>query len=250
MFTNPQKQLEKVIELNKSLKWGFTQKQIEAVSNIPEQSTSNLTTVVLVPYFSSLGKTVDTLWTAIEKQATSSWKKSDITANNIRLYKGTFPKKHLKWVTLDVGTHRNTSPNKMKQTDNILGGVEVLACTLLHPEWVKAMDGTDVPYVDLPAIEFKPGFGEWSHSLDVDGRSDGSVDFGTHFAGYGYPFYAGPVVVSGSALGTQLLGASEPLDLGSDLTSVTKDLKVLLDKEYKQGWNDAVKQIKESVEEK
>lgn len=248
MFETPQNQLKKIKKLNKEYAWGFTSAHFKAVENVPKQVESDLQTVVLVPYFDTLGKTVDSLWQAIEDQAPKSFRSSGIKAANIRLHKGTFPKKQLKWVVLDVGTHRNISPKKIRETNDNVAGVEVLACALLHPDWTKAMDGNKVPYADIPGIEVNlPEFAPWSSSPYVFGDSGGFVDFDTSFADYGSPGYVEPVVVPGS-LGTGKLGA-RPLYLGTPLEKVSEELKVMLDKEYKRGWNEAREIIIKSTEE-
>lgn len=124
----------------------------------------------------------------------------EFTDDNVKLVDGAadFEPNRLWWEVLDLGSLRDVAPDKVDPTK--AAGTQVLDAALQHKEAVRRMDGGDDPYWDVPALRVNvPEFVPWSHSLFVNGCSDGCVYFGTRFAGIGYPLYLEPLVVSGKS---------------------------------------------------
>lgn len=160
MFNSPQIQLEMIKKINQEKGWNFTDAHFKKVERLPIQPTEELTTTVLVPYFGTVQKTFDELWQAFEDP--EGFTKHNYV-DKVRLHSGKHPKKQLKWVVLDMKSEWDKEDGK--SVDNVrktwnksqepydLAGVEVLAAALLHPEYLKAMDGENVPYADLANLK-------------------------------------------------------------------------------------------------
>jgi hypothetical protein len=123
---------------------------------------------------------------------------NDLAEGSIKLVDGAaeFVPNHLWWEVLDLGSVRNTAPDKVDPTR--AAGTQVFDAVLQHPEAVRRMNVDR--YWDVPALRVNgPEFDPWSSSPCVYGHSGGCVYFDTHFAGSGSPYYVGPLVVSGKS---------------------------------------------------
>lgn len=208
-------QIENFIQWNQDFKLGFTKKEIDA---LPEEHDGAILTWSLP----KLGDTIKLKVEIMKKSITLYYIDEALFDNKkVRLLHGK-PSKYLKWTYLDMTTNRGRAPADIK--DQHLAGLELLDLACQSPHKVKEMNGNDKPYWDLGGIQFK-GPGEWSRSLYVHGLSGGDVSFGTRFADDGHPYYAEPVVVSGS--GTGKLGTSLALDLEARVSALENKLEAV-----------------------
>ncbi len=149
MFDNPEIQIARVKAWNKKYGWGFTKKDFGSLTLDPQNYPKGLTTYVLVPYLKSTQSTFDGLWEVIENEYnTRKWKEID----KVKLFKGKH-QKGLRWELIDLGA--NHAPEKGRTVQEVrakgedLAHAGVLAAVAHFPDWVHAMDGKTVPYVDL-----------------------------------------------------------------------------------------------------
>jgi hypothetical protein len=81
----------------------------------------------------------------------------------------------LRWEVIDLGRRRGQKPCDVRHPDTS-PHAGILASAMLHHEWVKVMDGENVPYVWLPGYEVNVFFNEnpWQNvphvNFDRDSR--------------------------------------------------------------------------------
>ncbi len=167
LFTPVEAQLTRVCELNIERGWGFTDEDFEvAEQSVPEWPDGKLVAVVLVPYLpdgngmGGVERTFEELWQVAATAQEEGWRWDDgygkAGLDRLRLLKGIeHPAKDkpvLRWEVIDLGCNRNRRPVDVRdpKTSPHAG---ILASAMLHPEWVKAMDGDKVPYVWAPGYE-------------------------------------------------------------------------------------------------
>ncbi|MFZ6015673.1 MAG: hypothetical protein ACOYUZ_04960 [Patescibacteria group bacterium] len=166
LFTPVEAQLTRVRELNAERGWGFTDEDFaEAERSVPPWPAGNLVAVTLVPYLpdadgmGGVERTFQELWKAAAAAQEKSWRWGGYDKagpDRLRLLKGIdHPGKDqpvLRWEVIDLGCNRNRKPVDVRdpKTSPHAG---VIASAMLHPEWVKAMDGYEVPYAWAPGYE-------------------------------------------------------------------------------------------------
>lgn len=137
----------------------------------PAWPDNRLTTVALTLRSPSAAKEFQLYWPLIVAQQEKSWKRDEFffDGGHVRWLAGsenTNKDWHFEWQVINLGANRNTSSETVRQAygDKLQPNVGILAAAALHPEWIKSMDGQDIPYVDLPGYEVSvPGLQSWRH---------------------------------------------------------------------------------------
>ncbi len=168
LFVSPEQQVENLRRWNDQYGWGFTEEDFESLPDAPD-SPGGLIAVVLVPYLgtgtvrsssidiSEIGgvqRTFDALWQVAGSQQPNAWRwdgmKSD--KEHLRLLEGIEHPTGLRWEVIDLGANRGTASADVRTADDS-PHAGILAAAAHHPQWVQAMDGDKVPYVDLPGYQ-------------------------------------------------------------------------------------------------
>lgn len=182
LFTKPEDQLKRVREWNLERGWGVSDEVFaEAEKSIPAVPEDDLVAVVLVPYLTEVRKKDKIVMTGVERTFQELWAlaKAEQQANwrwdgydkagpeRLRLLKGIEHTPGLRWEVIDLGANRNRKPEDVRNAKRS-PHAGILAAAALHPEWVRAMDGENVPYVWLPGYEVNvPGGGAWQDVPDL-----------------------------------------------------------------------------------
>lgn len=159
LFNEAVHQVDRVRAMNRGLEWGIPDKAfIKAKNSIPAWPNEKLVAVVLVPYLADLHLTFHELWICAEnEQKDAGWRwdgYNKIGPDRLRLLKGIKHKVGLRWEVIDLGCNRNKKPEDVRNA-NTSPHAGILAAAALHPNWVKSMDGDEVPYVYLPGYEVR-----------------------------------------------------------------------------------------------
>lgn len=160
IFLSPGKQIARVRRLNLKRKWGFTDKDFrQAETSIPKWPEDKLVAVTLVPYLDDekmckrIKRTFRELWEVAASAQHASWIRGGNTDSDpLRLLKGATHQPGLRWEVIDLGCNRSQPPVEIRSSKSS-PHAGILAAAMLHPEWVKHMDGDNVPYVWLPGYE-------------------------------------------------------------------------------------------------
>lgn len=177
LFTSTEKQIQKVREWNKQFGWGISDEAFaEAEKSVPAWPKERLVAVVLVPYLADkkneegeimmtgVERTFHELWARASAEQDVNWRwdgydKAD--SDRLRLLSGIEHKVGLRWEVIDLGSNRNKKPMDIRSPSSPHAGV--LAAAALHPEWIKVMDGENVPYVFISGYEVQaPGVRPWA----------------------------------------------------------------------------------------
>ncbi|MFZ6015672.1 MAG: hypothetical protein ACOYUZ_04955 [Patescibacteria group bacterium] len=177
LFTPVEAQLTRVRELNAERGWGFTDEDFaEAERSVPPWPDGKLVAVTLVPYLpdadgmGGVERTFQEIWKAAAVAQEKSWRWDGYDKagpDRLRLLKGIdHPAKDqpvLRWEVIDLGCNRNRKPVDVRDSKTS-PHAGIIASAMLHPEWVKAMDGDKVPYVWAPGYEVNvSGENQWQH---------------------------------------------------------------------------------------
>lgn len=174
LFIKPEAQIVRVRELNLERKWGFTDEDfLQVEKSIPKWPADKLVVVTLVPYLDdekkgrkSVERTFHELWevAASAQHAKCRWDGYDKAGpDTLRLLKEIEHKPGLRWEVIDLGCNRNEKPMDVRNPEKKSPHAGILASAMLHPEWIKAMDGDTVPYVWAPGYEVQvPGNEPWA----------------------------------------------------------------------------------------
>jgi hypothetical protein len=172
LFTSAADQLARVRRLNADRGWGFTDGDFECLDPAPAWPLSNqdrLVAVVLeVVLASPTGQadilhTVDELWELAAEQQEHFWRYEELKSDpkHLAFFDGIKAKPGLRWVVIDLGANRGTAPASVRSPNS--PHVAILMAAMLHPEWVRAMDGENVPFVWIAGLKANvPWRGEWN----------------------------------------------------------------------------------------
>jgi hypothetical protein len=170
----PEAQIARVRELNLERGWGLGDACfLEAERSIPKWPEDKLVVVTLVPYLNDdkdgrqgVERTFHELWKVAASQQHASWRWSGYDKagpDRLRLLQGIEHKPGLRWEVIDLGRWRGEKPCDVRHPDTS-PHAGILASAMLHHEWVKVMDGENVPYVWLPGYEVNVSDEDpWAH---------------------------------------------------------------------------------------
>ncbi len=163
LFVKPEAQIARVRELNLERGWGIADACfLEAEKSIPKWPEDKLVVVTLVPYLDDekqgrkgVERTFHELWEVAAKQQHASLR-NDVYdkagPDKLRLLKGIEHKPGLRWEVIDMGSQRTRSPEHVRSSEKS-PHAGVLASAALHPQWVKSIDGENLPYIWAPGYE-------------------------------------------------------------------------------------------------
>lgn len=172
LFAPVEAQLALVRKCNAEREWGFTEEDFRhAEHNIPSWPEDRLVAVVLVPYLTDKrNREGETLMSGIQRtflelpevtttEQKMDWRwragEADSGPDHLRLHEGIQHRPGLRWEVIDLGANWNKedglSPEKARSPRSAHAGI--LAAAALHPNWVKAMDGKNVPFVWISGYE-------------------------------------------------------------------------------------------------
>lgn len=203
MFISPKDQLAKVHDWNTSRSWGFTKKDFrdaEAALGRQDWPSDRLTALVLVPYLASVGDTFEELWKVASEQQPSYRYSGELksTPEYLRLLDDITHKPGLRWEAIDLGANWdvNTGVRPVDVRDANSAHAGVLASAAHSPEWVQAMDGTNVPFVWLPGYQaIVSGRKAWGNTPYLYWNHSGhQVQLGAYLSSTRDWFWASPVV--------------------------------------------------------
>lgn len=172
LFASAREQIVLVRKWNAERQWGFTEADFERVAeNIPAWPEDRLVALVLVPYLpekkgiSGIERAFQELWllAGAQQKNRSRWDGYEKAGpERLRLHEGIEHQPGLRWEVIDLGANwdkdNGISPEEIRGSKSPHAGI--LAAAALHPSWVCAMDGREVPYVWIPGYEVTvPGFG-------------------------------------------------------------------------------------------
>ncbi len=206
-FNKPADQLARVNELRHERGWGILDVWlIEAEKSVPTWPKGQLQIVQLVPYLDDVKKgpkgylrTFHELWQVAAKQQHANWRWDGYDKANpekLRLLKGIEHKPGLRWEVIDLGCNRNEKPMDVRNPD-LSPHAGILAAAALHPEWIKAMDGVNVPYVFVPGYEVSVSDEDsWQDVPRVHfNRGDRGIELHYDWYGIDYSYWAVPSFV-------------------------------------------------------
>lgn len=155
-------------ELNDELKLGFTGDHLlNAWQTIPAWPAEELRALVLVARIpSSTQQRFESGWKAIQRSGMAPASAG------------------LQWVVVNLGANRAIRPDQVAANDLVEGAV--MWAGALHPDWVRSMDGDNVPYAYMGEYQVQiRGYAAWSASPYLFfSRSSGQVRLlasdGTH----------------------------------------------------------------------
>jgi hypothetical protein len=179
--------------------WGFSEEDfvvVEAEAKGIPWPENRLTAVVIVPYLDTVQRTFDELWLLAASRQERSWRwpelKSD--AGHLRLLGGDGRhRRGLKVEVIDLGANRGRKPEAVRDPDTS-PHAGVLAAAALHPEWVRRMNGADIPHAWLAGYECKvPGRRRWRYVPILYFRRDFRlVELGAGGCGHASDSWAAP----------------------------------------------------------
>ncbi len=199
LFEQSDEQLFKAMEW-----WGPHFSDVEwedAQYQIPDWPSGGLVAPVLVPYFSTVQQTFELLWRTVTEVHPTITRREDLLSDptHLRPYTDTafkstdHPVNTLRWEIIDFKGVDNAMPCEVRHVGSPHAAILAAAC--LHPEWVKAIDGGEVPNVWLSGYEVSLAGGErWSHVPVLELSGVGSqLRLSAHFASATEPGYANPI---------------------------------------------------------
>ncbi len=163
LFPSIIEQMKVVWRLNQRYGWGFTDTEFLSLpvpTTWPSRGEQDLIAMTLVPYLDTVGDTFEVLWRAIESRHRNTWRWDALKSDpaNLKLLDGiTHPGKCLRWEAIDLAANWNQengiNPRDVRDPSSS-PHAGILAAAVLHTRWVKAMDGTTVPFVWIPGYQF------------------------------------------------------------------------------------------------
>ncbi|MBP9864633.1 hypothetical protein KBC54_04265 [Patescibacteria group bacterium] len=163
LFVKPEAQIVRINELRQERGWGIPDAWLmEAEKSIPKWPEDKLVVVTLVPYLDDakngpmgVERTFHETWKVAASAQHANWRWDGYDKagpDKLRLLKGIKHKPGLRWEVIDLGCNRNEKPMDVRNPEKS-PHAGILASAMLHPEWIKAMDGENVPYAWAPGYE-------------------------------------------------------------------------------------------------
>ncbi len=161
LFTKPHAQIARMREWNREFGWGIPEGDFAAAEkSVPAWPKEKLVAVVLVPDLPAnpnedgtvtygFERTFHELWARASAEQDAGWRYDNAGPVRLGLLKGIEHNPGIRWEVIDLGCQRYCKPCDVRHPDRS-PHAGILAAAALHPEWIKAMDGTNVPYVFAP----------------------------------------------------------------------------------------------------
>jgi hypothetical protein len=188
LFIKPEAQIARINELRQERGWGIPDAWLtEAEKSVPKWPENKLVVATLVPYLDDVKngpkgveRTFHELWGVASSAQHAKWRWDGYDKagpERLRLLKGIEYKPGLRWEVIDLGCQRDKKPEDVCHPEKS-PHAGILASAALHPEWIKAMDGENVPYVWASGYEVNvPNERPWAcvPYLDFD-RGDRKIE--------------------------------------------------------------------------
>lgn len=145
-----------------------------AMNPEPEWPKERIVAVALTLHAPTAVQEFQLYWPLIGERQAKNWKWNQFIFNDahVRHFQCKEQAWRWSWGVIDLGANRNTTTDTVRhRASGTLPGAEILAAGALHPEWVRLMNGDDIPFVLMPGYEVSiPGGSVW--------RSVPGLDFG------------------------------------------------------------------------
>jgi hypothetical protein len=167
IFVSLRTQLDNIREWNEERRWGLSPDDLDALDLTPPPENKPLIVDLIAVYLSGdaelngVRRTCHELWTVAAEQQRHTWcwdwywDKWKNRPKPVRLANGIIHRPGVRRVTVDLGAHfepgRYLSPSEVRSPYS--AHAEVLAAAAHFPRWIRAMDGTTVPYTWLSGYE-------------------------------------------------------------------------------------------------
>lgn len=157
MFVSVAQQLDNVRRWNEERGWGFTASDFDNVDTTPSAHGDPLVVDIVAVYLpgdeelDAVRRTCHELWEVAAEHYPGAWcwDERTVELKQVRLLRGIVHTPGIRRVTVDLGAHW-TPPRPCRSLDircPASAHAEVIAAAAHFPRWVRAMDGTAVPYV-------------------------------------------------------------------------------------------------------
>jgi hypothetical protein len=167
IFVSLRTQLDNIREWNEERRWGLSPDDLDALDLTPPPENKPLIVDLIAVYLSGdaelngVRRTCHELWTVAAEQQRHTWcwdwywDKWKNRPKPLRLANGIIHRPGVRRVTVDLGAHfepgRYLAPSEVRSPYS--AHAEVLAAAAHFPRWIRAMDGTTVPYTWLSGYE-------------------------------------------------------------------------------------------------
>ncbi|MEA3453101.1 MAG: hypothetical protein U9Q96_02065 [Patescibacteria group bacterium] len=200
IFVPAEAQLEIVKQRNTERNWGFTDQEFASLGESPVWPDGKLSAIVLVVELDTIQQTFEEAWRFAKEVLPDSWRWDKVLSDgeHLRLYPGIERKRGLSWRVIDLGVNQLKSSNQVCQAiedANLLPHSAVLWAASYFPKWVQAMDGKDIPYVNMPGYQLTvPGYQPWTDVPYLHWyRDNRQVDMNARYADNIHAYWAVPV---------------------------------------------------------
>lgn len=210
-FLSPLEQLANVRRWNEERKWGLLDAELEAVDVSAAKHASPLVVDVVAVYLpatatqTGVQRTCEELWElAAQRQPQAwCWDERKTGPKPVRLLEGIEHRPGIRRVTLDLAAHwdRRAGTRPIDVRSPMSASAEVLAAAAHFPEWVRSMDGTQVPFACLGGYQVTvPTYETWRHVLCLSwSHINRRINLSDNWADYFQDRFASPVLVGGKS---------------------------------------------------
>jgi hypothetical protein len=206
-FVSPLQQLANLRRWNADRGWELPEAAFAQVDVTVANHDSPLMVDVLTVDLPAKGaadgaqRTCDELWSiAAQRQPRSwCWDERKTGPKPVRLLEGIEHRPGVRRVTLDLAAHwdtdRGARPLNVRGPDS--AAAEILAAAAHFPEWVRSMDGAQVPFVGLAGYQVTlPVYETWRHVLCLSwSHFNRRINLSDNWADYYQNRFAFPVRV-------------------------------------------------------
>ena len=208
MFASPADQLANIRRWNHDRRWGFPDIMFDVVDVAEAHHASPLVVDVLAVYLPPQGgrtavqRTCEELWelASCRQPRAWCWDERKRGPKPVRLLDGTEHRPGVRRVTLDLaaGWDQRVGVRPMDVRGPRSASAEILAAAAHFPDWVRAMDGTRVPFVCLAGYEVTvPVYEAWRHILCLSwSHFNRRINLSDNWADYYQDRFAFPVRVA------------------------------------------------------
>lgn len=204
-FVSPLEQLANLRRWNDDRGWNLPQALFDEVDVTVVDHASPLVVDVLTVDLPARGaadgvqRTCEELWTiaALRQPRSWCWDERKTGPKPVRLLDGVERRPGVRRVTLDLAAHwdrrRGSRPLEVRGPES--AGPEILAAAAHFPEWVRSMDGREVPFVGLAGYQVThPAYETWRHVLCLSwSHFNRRINLSDNWADYYQDRFAFPV---------------------------------------------------------